>query len=103
MPSIPTAQSTSPGPALEQRELVIIFISFEYAVLCKFSSLFQTDSLQFGFSLIGCSDDLFTKKSVIDYFTKHGCTLTVSALDMSKVLTEFLFMHFFKVNGSQIS
>src|SRR3989442_8944227 len=69
---------------------------FEYAVLCKFSSLFQTDSLQFGFrSEIGCSDALFTVKSVIDYFTKNGCTLTVSALDISKAFDRISFYALF--------
>ena len=69
---------------------------FEYAVLCKFSSLFQTDSLQFGFrSGIGCSDALFTVKSVIDYFTKNGCTLTVSALDISKAFDRVSFYALF--------
>src|SRR2546425_2812453 len=58
---------------------------FEYAILGKYSHLFRTDSLQFGFQKgVGCSDALFTVKSVVDYFTKNGCTVSVSALDISK-------------------
>jgi len=58
---------------------------FEYALLSKFSSCLVTDNLQFGFKNgVGCSDALFTVKSAIDYFTKNGCTVTVSALDISK-------------------
>ena len=69
---------------------------FEYAVLCKYSSLFQTDSLQFGFrSGVGCSDALFTVKSVINYFTTNGCTLTVSALDISKAFDRVSFYALF--------
>lgn len=58
---------------------------FEYAILCKFGDFFCTDDLQFGFKDgIGCSDAIFTVKSVIDNFVKNGSTVTVSALDISK-------------------
>ena len=58
---------------------------FEYVMLGKYSSLFKTDSLQFGFQNgVGCSDALFTVKSVVDHYTKNGCTVSVSALDISK-------------------
>ena len=54
---------------------------FEYAILGKYCHLFLTDSLQFGFQNgVGCSDALFTVKSVVDYFTKNGSTISVSAL-----------------------
>ena len=58
---------------------------FEYVVLEKYSDYFNTDSLQFGFRKgVGCSDALFTVKSVVNHFTKNGCTVNVSALDISK-------------------
>ena len=58
---------------------------FEYVVLDKYSSYFNTDSLQFGFRKgVGCSDALFTFKSIVNHFTKNGCTINVAALDISK-------------------
>ena len=58
---------------------------FEYALLEKYSSLFMTDNLQFGFKNgVGCSDALFTVKSVVNHFVKNGCTVTITALDISK-------------------
>src|SRR5437867_12844770 len=58
---------------------------FEYAILVKYSPLFGTDSLQFGFRKgVGCSDALFTVKSVVNHFIKNGCTINVTALDISK-------------------
>ena len=54
-------------------------------ILEKFNSLFITDHLQFGFkSGVGCSDALFTVKSVVDHFNRNGNTVTISALDISK-------------------
>ena len=51
----------------------------------KYSPLFGTDSLQFGFrNGVGCSDALFTVKSVVNHFIKNGCTITIAALDISK-------------------
>ena len=32
----------------------------------------------------GCNDALYTVKSVVNHFTKNGCTVTISALDISK-------------------
>ena len=41
---------------------------FEYALLSKYCSLFNTDDLQFGFrNGVGCSDALYTVKSVVDH------------------------------------
>ena len=57
---------------------------FEYAVIVKYSALFVTDNLQFGFkSGIGCNEALFTVKSILDYFINRGATMTVTALDIS--------------------
>ena len=58
---------------------------FEYVLLNKFSVYLQTSSLQFGFkSGIGTSDALFTLKTIVDYLTQNGCTVTLAALDISK-------------------
>ena len=58
---------------------------FENALLGKFGSFLSTDNLQFGFKKgVGCSDALHTVRSVVNHFTKNGCTVTVSALDISK-------------------
>src|SRR5437867_345264 len=58
---------------------------FEYVILGKYWSHLHTDSLQFGFQKgVGCSDALFTLKSVVNHFTKNGCTVSVTALDISK-------------------
>ena len=32
----------------------------------------------------GCNDALYTVKSVVNHCSKNGCTVTVSALDISK-------------------
>lgn len=58
---------------------------FEYALLELFSCFLVTNDLQFGFKTgIGCSDALFTLKSVVNYFNNNGSTVTISALDISK-------------------
>ena len=69
---------------------------FEYAVLNKYGVLLTTDCLQFGFkNSIGCSDALYTVKSTIDYFVKNGCTLSISALDISKAFDRVSFYALF--------
>jgi len=69
---------------------------FEYVLLDKYGSLLVTDNLQFGFrNGIGCSDALYTVKSVIDYFVKNGCTLTISALDVSKAFDRISYYALF--------
>src|SRR3989442_4236258 len=41
--------------------------------------------LLFGFrNGVGCSDALYTVKSVVDHFVKNGCTVSIAALDISK-------------------
>src|SRR5437867_3213387 len=58
---------------------------FEYALLGKYSLLFNTDDLQFDFrNGVGCSDALYTVKSVVGHFVKKGCTVSIAALDISK-------------------
>jgi len=69
---------------------------FEYAILAKFNHLFETDSLQFGFRHgVGCSDALFTVKSVINHYTKNGCTVNVAALDISKAFDRISYYALF--------
>jgi len=49
---------------------------FEYAVLEKYSYLFKTDDLQFGFKNgVDCysSDALYNVNSVINHYVKNGC------------------------------
>ena len=56
---------------------------FEYVILGKYGAHLTTDSLQFGFQKgVGCSDALFTLKSVVNHFIKNGCTISMSALDI---------------------
>ena len=69
---------------------------FEYAVIVKYSALFVTDNLQFGFKNgIGCNDALFTVKSTIDYFLNSGATVTVTALDISKAFDRISYYALF--------
>ena len=49
------------------------------------SGLFITDSLQFGFKRgIGCTEAIFTLKSVISNFVDNGSSVYVASLDISK-------------------
>jgi uncharacterized protein (UPF0332 family) len=44
-----------------------------------------TSDLQFGFKAgVGCTDALYCLKSVVNHYIDAGCTVTMSALDMSK-------------------
>jgi hypothetical protein len=58
---------------------------FEMCIMDKFGHLLVASDLQFGFKKsIGCANAIFTFQSVVDYFVKHGSTVNVCALDMSK-------------------
>jgi hypothetical protein len=58
---------------------------FELCIMEKFGHLFDSSDLQFGFKKsLGCSNAIFAVQSVTDYFSKHGSTVNVCALDMSK-------------------
>ena len=58
---------------------------FEMCILERFGSYLGTSDLQFGFKKgLGCSHAIHTVKAVVDYFTSHGSTVNVCALDMSK-------------------
>ena len=46
--------------------------------------LYSSD-LQFGFKQrVGCNSAIYTVRSVIEYYTKHGSTVNICLLDMSK-------------------
>ena len=58
---------------------------FEYALLELLQCSLKTSDLQFGFKAnVGCSDALYTLKSVINYYNNSNSTITMSALDISK-------------------
>ena len=58
---------------------------FEYVLLDKFEDFLATSDLQFGFKRdVGCSDAIYTVRSVVDYFVRSGNTVTITALDISK-------------------
>jgi len=50
-----------------------------------YSSYLYSSDLQFGFKKkTGCNSAIYTVKSVVEYYTKHGSTVNVCLLDMSK-------------------
>ena len=58
---------------------------FELCLLEIFSHFLHSSDLQFGFKKsLGCSNAMFTVQSVVDYFSKHGMTINVCTLKMSK-------------------
>jgi len=58
---------------------------FEYILLSKFGASLNTSDLPFGFkSNIGCSDALFCVNTVVNYYRKHGNTINIETLDVSK-------------------
>ena len=58
---------------------------FEMCLLELYGSYLLTSDLQFGFKKgLGCSHALLAVRSVVDYFTNHGSSVNLCALDMSK-------------------
>ena len=58
---------------------------FELCLLDLYSSFLYSSDLQFGFKKkSGCNSAIYAARSVIEYFTKHGSTVNVCLLDMSK-------------------
>jgi len=54
-----------------------------------FDDQLTSDPLQFGFKeKSSCSHALFTMKTVVDHNVKHGITVDVAALDISKVFDQ---------------
>lgn len=69
---------------------------FEYALQIKLEENLATSDLQFGFKTgVGCSDALFTVKSVVDHFNKGGNTVNMAALDISKAFDRVSPYHLF--------
>jgi len=62
---------------------------FEHCILERFYRYFVTSDKQFGFKRnSSCAHAIYTLRSVIDYYTKHGSTVNVCSLDISKAFDE---------------
>ena len=58
---------------------------FEYVLADKFQDFLTTSDVQFGFKMgVGCSDAIYTVRSVVDHYVRNGNTVTITALDISK-------------------
>lgn len=58
---------------------------FEMCLLEIYGHYLTTSDLQFGFKKnSGCNSAIYTVKCVIDFYTKHGSTVNVCLLDMTK-------------------
>ena len=58
---------------------------FESFLLNRFSHLFCSDMLQFGFKKnISCSHAIFVLRKVIEYFNERDSTVYIASLDASK-------------------
>ena len=58
---------------------------FEYCLFSKFSSYFATDVRQFGFKKnTGCSNAIFTARTIIENFINFGDTANLCTTDVSK-------------------
>ena len=58
---------------------------FEMCLLELYGDYLQSSDLQFGFKKkIGCSNAVYTVRSVVDYYVCRGSTVNVCMLDMSK-------------------
>ena len=58
---------------------------FEMVLLSQFKDQLVSDPLQFGFKAkTSCSHAIFTFKTVIDYYIRNDCNVTICALDISK-------------------
>lgn len=58
---------------------------FEHCLLLRFSDFLGSSNLQYGFKKgTGCTDALFTLQLICNYYVKHGNTVNIAALDLSK-------------------
>ena len=58
---------------------------FELILILKFGKYLNSSDLQFAFKpKVGCSNAIFTLKSVVKYYAQNGSTVTLCALDISK-------------------
>jgi hypothetical protein len=69
----------------------------------NFGHLLSSSDLQFGFKKsLGCANATFTVNSVVDYFTKHGSTVNICALDTLKAFDKVnhfgLYLRLMKCN-----
>ena len=78
---------------------------FEACLKRVFFRFLETDELQFGFKAgVGCRDASMTARSVIQYYTNHGDTVTVCALDISKAFNrvDFFYCLFLKLMNRNV-
>jgi hypothetical protein len=55
------------------------------------------DDLQFGFKRgIGCTDAIFTLKTIVAHFNKRGSTVFLAALDITKTFDSVKHLKLFK-------
>jgi len=58
---------------------------FEMCLLDSYSDILYSDDLQFGFKKgLGCSNAIYSVKSVCDYYISRGSTVNICCLDISK-------------------
>ena len=58
---------------------------FEHCVLERFGRFFCTIDNQFGFKKkSGCTHAIYSLKCVVDYYIRHGSTVNMCTLDLSK-------------------
>ena len=58
---------------------------FEMCLLDLFGKYLTSLDLQFGFKKgVGCRDAIYALQSVVDFYTKHGSTVNLCLLDISK-------------------
>jgi hypothetical protein len=57
----------------------------EKCLLRTFQDFLYSDQLQFGFKKKrGCNDAIFTLKTVVDFYTENGSTISACTLDLAK-------------------
>lgn len=58
---------------------------FEHCILDKFKCYFSTEDNQFGFKKkLGCTHAIYTVQNIVNNYVKHGNTVNLCALDLSK-------------------
>ena len=58
---------------------------FEHCILERYGKFFTTSNNQFGFKKkSGCAHAVYSLRCVVDYYTSHGSTVNICALDLSK-------------------
>ena len=76
----------------------IISKLFEAVILECYGNCFVVDDLQFGFKKgLSCSNAIFTIRTTIDHFTRHGSSIYAAALNISKAFDTVQHYKLFKV------